>query len=69
MAALADLQPATSLIMGFWPWLIQELLVCSWLILAFPISIREDVLSGMEVEVPQPMGLAFGLGDERKMLL
>lgn len=69
MAASVDLQPAMSLIVGFWPRLIWELLVHSWLILAFSISIRGDVLSDMAVEVPQPMGLAFGVGDGRKMLL
>lgn len=49
--------------MGFWPWLIQELLARSCLILAFPISVSGDVLPGMEVGVPQPVGPAFDLGD------
>lgn len=50
----------------FWPWLIQELLAHSCLILVFPISIRADVLLDMEVDVPQPMGPAFSLGDRGK---
>lgn len=54
-----------SLIMGFWPWFIWELLLPSWLILAFPISSRGDVMSGMEVEGP----LAFRLGGRVEILL
>lgn len=65
MAALADLQPAMSLIMGFWPWFIWEQLPRSWLILAFPISIRGDAMSGMEVEG----ALAFRLGGSIEILL
>lgn len=65
MAALADLQPAMSLIMGFWPWFIWELLLRSWLILDVPISIRGDVMSGMEVEG----ALAFRLGDRVEISL
>lgn len=65
MAALADLQPAMSLIMGFWPWLIWELLLRSWLILDFPTSIRGDGMSGTEVEG----ALALRLGGRAEISL
>lgn len=55
-----------SLITGFWPWLIQELLVRSWLILAFPLALGEMCCLAWRSKCPSSWDWPLILGMGRK---